>query len=308
MEFFKRKINIDFMGLRFFTACLSMVFCLLAVVSLSVKGLYFGLDFTGGTQFQLSYDQPVNITHIRESLSHAGFTTAIVQSYGSSKDVLISIGPHASSAVFSSQQLKQKIAESLPTGHINSVDYIGPQVGKEMAQKGFLAVFIALLAIMLYIAIRFEWRFAVGAVVALIHDPVIILGIFSWFQWEFNLTVLAAVLAVIGYSLNDTIVIFDRIRENFRQSGQKTAIQVVNLSINQTLSRTVMTSAMTLLVVLALLIDGGQMIHGFSIALIIGIIVGTYSSIYIAGALSVTLGLNKNSLMPMRKEAVDNRP
>jgi len=301
MEFFKKKTDIDFMGLRRMTAALSILLCLAALVCLAVKGLNFGLDFTGGTQIQVAYSHPAKMNEIRAELNHAGFGNAIVQSYGTSKEVLISLAPHNN---MNQQQIQQSVMNVLTDGELQRIDYIGPQVGKEMATKGFLAIFIALLGTMVYIAFRFEWRFALGSSLALLHDPILILGIFSFFQWEFNLTVLAAILAVIGYSLNDTIVIFDRIRENFRKLRKGTPIEIVNSSINQTLSRTIMTSAMTLTVVLSLFIYGGVMIHGFSIALIIGIIVGTYSSIYVAGALAVALGLNKNDLMPVQKREV----
>lgn len=305
MEFFKKQTTIDFMGLRKWTALLSAILFLASVIALGTRGLNWGLDFTGGTQVQVSYAQPANIPVIRHELSQIGFSEAVVQSYGTSKDVLISIAPHAN---LNQQQLQQQIMQSLPGATLSRIDYIGPQVGQEMATKGILAILIALLGTMVYIAIRFEYRFAVSSTVALIHDPVIILGLFSFFRWEFNLTALAAVLAVIGYSLNDTIVIFDRIRENFRKMRKGTPVEIVNLSINQTLSRTTMTSGTTLVVVLALFIYGGAMIHGFATALIIGIVVGTYSSIYVAGALAVAMGLNKNDLMPIPKQAVDELP
>ncbi len=305
MEFFKKKTEIDFMGLRKWTALLSAVLFSCALLSLFTKGLNWGLDFTGGTQIQISYPQPANLIQVREQLNQAGFQEAIVQSYGTSKQALISIAPHASET---QQQIKSTLTSALTGATIERMEYVGPQVGKEMETKGFLAILIALLGTMIYIAIRFEYRFAIGSSVALIHDPVLILGLFSFFHWEFNLTVLAAVLAVIGYSLNDTIVIFDRIRENFRKIRKGNSVEVVNLSINQTLSRTVMTSATTLVVVLALYIYGGSMIHGFALAMIIGIVVGTYSSIYVAGALSVALGLNREDLLPAVKEAIDDRP
>jgi preprotein translocase subunit SecF len=301
MEFFKKKTEIDFMGLRRMTAVLSLALCITALVCLAVKGLNFGLDFTGGTQIQVAYSHPADMNKIRSELSQAGYGNAVVQSYGTSKEVLISFAPHKE---LNQQQIQQAVMHELPDAVLQRIDYIGPQVGKEMAAKGFLAIFVAMLGTMIYIAFRFEWRFALGSSLALLHDPILILGIFSLFQWEFNLTVLGAVLAVIGYSLNDTIVIFDRIRENFRKMRKGTPIEIVNLSINQTLSRTIMTSATTLIVVLSLFIYGGTMIHGFSIALIIGIIVGTYSSIYVAGALAVALGLNKNDLMPVQKKEV----
>lgn len=305
MEFFKKKTAIDFMGLRKITAVLSIILFIASLVSLGIKKLDFGLDFTGGTQVQVSYTHPADLTGIRTQLTKSGFEEAVVQSYGTSKEALISIAPRAG---VNQQQLQTQVMQALPDATLERADYVGPQVGKEMASKGFLAILVALLGTMVYIAIRFEWRFAVGSAVALIHDPVLILGLFSFFHWEFNLTVLAAVLAVIGYSLNDTIVIFDRIRENFRKMRKGTPVEVVNLSINQTLSRTIMTSATTLVVVVALFIYGGTSIHGFAKALIIGIVVGTYSSIYVAGALSVALGLNKNDLMPVQKEEIDDRP
>ena len=305
MEFFKKKTEIDFMGLRKWTAILSVILFSSALVILAVKGLKWGLDFTGGTQIEVSYPVPSDLAQVRANLDKAGFSEAVVQNYGTSKQVLISLAPRKNT---NQAQLQSQVIQALPGAHVERADYVGPQVSQEMETKGFLAILIAILGTMVYVAIRFEYRFAIGSAVALIHDPVLILGLFSLFQWEFNLTVLGAVLAVIGYSLNDTIVIFDRIRENFRKLRKGTPIEIVNLSINQTLSRTIMTSATTLVVVLALFIYGGSMIHGFALALIIGIVVGTYSSIYVAGALSVALGLNKNDLMPVPKEIIDDRP
>ncbi|HEV2614307.1 MAG TPA: protein translocase subunit SecF [Gammaproteobacteria bacterium] len=305
MEFFKKKTEIDFMGLRKWTAILSIVLFSCALVTLVTKGLNWGLDFTGGTQVQISYPQPANLIQVREQLNQAGFHEAVVQSYGTSKQALISVAPKVGEG---QREIKAEIISALPGASIERMEYVGPQVGKEMETKGFLAILIALLGTMMYIAIRFEYRFAIGSSVALIHDPVLILGLFSFFHWDFNLNVLAAVLAVIGYSLNDTIVIFDRIRENFRKLRKGSPVEVVNLSINQTLSRTIMTSATTLVVVLSLFIYGGNMIHGFALALMIGIVVGTYSSIYVAGALAVALGLNREDLMPTVKGAIDDRP
>jgi len=305
MEFFKKQTNIDFLGLRKVTAILSVIVFLLSLLSLGYYGLNWGLDFTGGTQLQLSFNKPVDITQIREELNKAGFEDAVVQSYGTSQDVLVSIAPRKD---LNQQALSQRILQIFSTATLKRNEYVGPQVGAELATKGALAVFLALLGTMIYIAMRFEYRFAIGAAVALIHDPFLILGLFSFFHLEFNLTSLAALLAVIGYSLNDTIVIFDRIRENFRKLRKGSALEIVNLSINQTLSRTIMTSATTLLVVIALYVYGGPMIHGFATAFIIGIVVGTYSSIYVAGALSVALGLSRNDLLPPPKTALDDRP
>lgn len=303
MEFFKKQTNIDFLGLQRWAAALSLILILISVVSLLTKGLHWGLDFTGGSQLQISFKHSVELPKIRQTLEQLGYKDALVQSYGTSQDVLISLADQKTTQ----HNLATQIIQALPGAQLKQLEFIGPQVGRELATQGALAVFIALLGIMIYIALRFEYRFAIGAAVALIHDPILILGIFSLFRIEFNLTALAAILAVIGYSLNDTIVIFDRIRENFRKMRKNTAVEVVNLSINQTLSRTIMTSATTLFVVLSLCIFGGPMIHSFALALVIGIVVGTYSSIYVAGALAVALGLDRSNLLPSVKE-IDNRP
>lgn len=305
MEFFKHKTQIDFMGLRKWTAILSLVLFAASLIALGVCKLNFGLDFTGGTQVQLAFPTAANVPHIREHLSAIGFSEAVVQNYGATNEVLVSLSAHAMDQV----QLSQTLVKAFPDAQVKQIEFVGSQVGSELATKGALAIFVALLSIMAYIAFRFEYRFAVGAAVALIHDPILILGIFALFHLEFNLTVLAAVLAVIGYSLNDTIVIFDRVRENFRRVRKGTPLEIMNLSINQTLSRTIMTSAMTLVVVLTLLIFGPAMIHNFAVALIIGIVVGTYSSIYVAGALAVALGLTRNDLMKkLQPQPMDDRP
>ncbi len=305
MEFFKKRTTIDFMALRKWTAALSCVFFLSSIGSLMFNGLNWGLDFLGGIQIQVAYTQPANLETIRSELNSAGFSKAVVQSYGTARDVLISLPPESNST---SQQLTLSIMKLLPNASLQRQEFVGPEVGAELANKGAIAFIIALLATMTYIAIRFEWRFAVSAAVALIHDPILILGVFSFYHIEFNLTALAAVLAVIGYSLNDTIVIYDRVRENFRRVRKSTSLEIMNLSINQTLSRTVMTSAATLVVVLMLLIFGGAMIHNFALALVIGIAVGTYSSIYVAGALAVALGLSRTDLLPRAKTTVDDLP
>lgn len=303
MEFFKRQTQINFLGLRRWAVGLSLLLMLISAASLLTKGLNWGLDFTGGSQLQISFTHPADIPSLRQQLAAAGFKDILVQSYGTSQDVLISLAPHQTTQ----HDLSAQIINALPGAELKQIEFIGPQVGHELATQGALAVFIALLGIMIYIALRFEYRFAIGAAVALIHDPIIILGIFSLFHIEFNLTALAAILAVIGYSLNDSIVIFDRIRENFRKLRKGSAVEVVNLSINQTLSRTIMTSATTLLVVVSLCIFGGTMIHSFALALVIGIVVGTYSSIYVAGTLAVALGLDRRNFLPPLK-VVDYRP
>ncbi len=309
MEFFKHNTQINFMGQRKGAAILSAILFVLSLVSLFVNGLNLGLDFTGGTQVQLSFPQAADLNQIRDRLETAGFKEAVVNSYGTSKDVLVTLVPKkAVESTDMKDEIVRQIVTALPDAKVQQVDSIGSQVGQELATKGALAVVIALLGTMIYIALRFEWRFSVGSTVALIHDPLLILGIFSFFHLEFNLIGLAALLTVIGYSLNDTIVIFDRIRENFRRLRKAEPIDVVNQSINQTLSRTIMTSALTLMVVLALFFLGGRMLHGFALALIIGIVVGTYSSIYVAGSLSLALGLTRQNLLPVAKEVLDDRP
>lgn len=305
MEFFKHKTNIDFMGLRKWSALLSVILFAASILALVVCKLNFGLDFTGGTQIQLAFPSAVEVSDVRQKLVTAGFEEAVVQNYGATNEVLISLSAHK----MDQSHLNQLVLKTLPDAQIKQAEFVGSQVGSELATKGALAILIALLCIMAYIAFRFEYRFAIGAAVALIHDPILILGIFAFFHLEFNLTVLAAVLAVIGYSLNDTIVIFDRVRENFRRVRKGTPLEIMNLSINQTLSRTIMTSVMTLVVVLALFIFGPAMIHNFALALIIGIVVGTYSSIYVAGALAVALGLTRSDLLKkLQPQPVDDRP
>lgn len=309
MEFFKQNTKIDFMSQRKWAAMLSAILFLLSIVSLIFHGLDWGLDFTGGTQVQLVFQDAPDLNQLRDQLNNAGYKDATVLNYGTSKEVLMKLVPKGganSDAV--KDEVVSQITQLFPTAKIQQVDSIGAEVGQELATKGALAIVIALLGTMIYIALRFEWRFAVGSTVALIHDPVLILGIFSFFHIEFNLIALAAVLTVIGYSLNDTIVIFDRVRENFRKLRKSTPLDVMNQSINQTLSRTIMTSMLTLVVVLALFFLGGSMLHGFALALIIGIIVGTYSSIYVAGSLSIALGLTRQHLLPPSKEALDERP
>jgi preprotein translocase subunit SecF len=309
MDFFKHNTKIDFMAQRKWAAMISTVLFLLSIGSLIYNGLNWGLDFTGGTQIQLNFPEAPDLNQIRDKLENAGYKEAVVISYGTSKDVLVSLVPKKEmNTDMSKDAIVSQVTKILPTAKVQQVDYIGPQVGQELATKGALAIVVALLGTMIFIALRFELRFAIGSTVALIHDPILILGLFSFYHVEFNLIALAAVLTVIGYSLNDTIVIFDRIRENFRKLRKATPVEVVNQSINQTLSRTLMTSTLTLIVVLALFFLGGSMLHGFSLALIIGMVVGTYSSIYVAGSLSLALGLTRQHLLPPSKEALDDRP
>lgn len=301
MEFFNPNSKIDFMGARKFTAGLSIFIFLVSIGALCINGLNWGLDFTGGTQIQVSYPNNADLQAIRNGLARHGFNDVEVISYGNAQDVLIS-----TASASEKTDLVDKVMYALPKGAVKQgVEFIGPQVGKELATKGALAILVSLLATMLYIALRFEYRLAISSAVALIHDPVLILGIFSMFHIEFDLKALAGLLAVIGYSLNDTIVVFDRVRENFVKIRRATPVEIMNISINQTLSRTIMTSALTLFVVVALFVYGGATIHGFALALIIGIIIGTYSSIYVAGSLAVSMGLNCADFIKVKKSKVE---
>ena len=293
------------MGLRKWTAILSFFLFAASLLSLIIFKLNLGLDFTGGSQIQLAFPHAIPVEEVRQQLIKNNFPEAVVQNYGTSNEVLISLNALTLDQV----HLTQMFNELFSDAKIKQIEFVGSQVGSELAAKGALAILIALLCIMGYIAFRFEYRFAIGAAIALIHDPVLILGLFSFFHLEFNLTVLAAILAVIGYSLNDTIVIFDRVRENFRKLRKGTPLEIMNLSINQTLSRTIMTSVMTFSVVFILYIFGPTMIHLFALALMIGIVVGTYSSIYVAGALAVAMGLTRHDLAKkLQPQVIDDLP
>lgn len=302
MRFLKQNLKIDFMGKRRVAVMLSGVLLAIAIGSLLTKGLNFGIDFTGGTLIEVGYEGAADLENIRSSLADAGFDQARIQYFGTSRDVLIRIAPQEGKE---SAALSSKVLETLEKADsrvkMRRVEFVGPQVGEELTEKGGLAMIYALIGILIYIMVRFQWRFAPGAVAALIHDVLIIMGIFSLFQFDFDLTVLAALLAVIGYSLNDTIVVFDRIRENFRKIRKSTPVEVVNISLNQTISRTLITSVTTLIVLMALFVVGGEVIHAFSLALILGVIVGTYSSIYIASTATLALGVSKEDLIQVQK-------
>lgn len=311
MEFFKKTTKIDFMRARWVSATISAVLLLGSALSLAINGLDLGLDFTGGVQIEVQYKQPANLPAIRAALTKAGFKEMDVKTYGSISDVMITLPPLKTTGKKAQQAqdaLQKKVMAALPNAQFQSSDIIGSEVGKELFTKGALAMFLSLFATLIYIAFRFEWRFGVSAVLALIHDPVLIMGMFSLFHIQFDLISLAAVLTVIGYSLNDTIVVFDRVRENFRRVRKSSPLNIMNLSINQTLSRTIMTSGLTLLAVISLLVYGGPVLFGFSLALLIGIVVGTYSSIYIAGALAVAFGLKRADFLPKKREEVDDMP
>ena len=306
MKIFKKTPSFDFMSKRKIALAFSTILIIASVASLAMKGLNFGLDFTGGTLIEVGYKQSADLNKIRNRLSTSGFGDAVVQNFGSSKDVLVRLAPREET---SSQSLGDKILSALKEDDADVVmrrqEFVGPQVGDELRDDGGLAMIIALAFILIYVMARFEYRFALGSIAALIHDVIITMGVFAFFQFDFNLTVLAAVLAVIGYSLNVTIVVFDRIRENFRVMRKQEPGAIVNTSLNQTLSRTMMTSITTLIVVLAMFFLGGELIHGFAIALIIGILVGTYSSIYVASSMVITLKITAESMMPVKKEGED---
>ncbi|MBU1192835.1 MAG: protein translocase subunit SecF [Gammaproteobacteria bacterium] len=309
MEFFKATSHVGFMDKRKFAVVFSVVLSLVCLVSVFTKGFNFGIDFTGGTLIEVAYPEAADLNAVRGALA-GDFSDAQVQHFGSARDVLIRIAPRDESSAALSERVLQALKAGPAGVEMRRIEFVGPQVGQELAEKGGLAITYALLGILIYVALRFEYRFAIGAIVATVHDVIVTIGIFSLFQIEFDVTVLAAVLAVIGYSLNDTIVVFDRIRENFRRIRKATPTEVIDASINETLSRTIMTSVATLLVVVAMYFFGGKVIHGFSLALIIGIFIGTFSSIYVASATVLALGLSKADLMPVKKEGaeVDSTP
>ena len=306
-----KKIQFNFMGMRKVTSIVSASLIIFSISTLSYQGLNLGIDFTGGTLVEVGYPEAVNLDKLRQSFSDSEFNDVAIQYFGSAKEILIRIPPQQG---LNSADVSSKLLDLLSSNNFSAemrrVEFVGPQVGEELREDGGLAMLYALLCIMVYIAFRFQMRFSVGAVSALIHDVIITLGFFSITRFNFDLTILAALLAVIGYSLNDTIVVFDRVRENFRKIRDKTPVEVFNISLNQTLSRTLMTSFTTLLVLIALFFLGGEIIHGFSMALIFGVLIGTYSSIYIASPVTLMLGIKKEDLMPVKKEGVnlENQP
>ncbi|RAU49579.1 MULTISPECIES: protein translocase subunit SecF [unclassified Pseudomonas] len=302
------KRTINFMGVRNIAFALTMLLTVLALFSWFHKGLNFGLDFTGGTLIELTYERPADLGKVREELAGAGYHEAVVQSFGATTDLLVRMPGE-------DPQLGAQVAEALrKTGGDNPatvkrVEFVGPQVGEELRDQGGIGMLLALGGVLIYVAFRFQWKFAVGAIISLIHDVVVTMGILSFFQITFDLTVLAAVLAIIGYSLNDTIVVFDRVRENFRLLRKASLIENINISTTQTLLRTLATSISTLLAIIALWIFGGDSLHGFSVALFIGVLAGTYSSIYIANVVLIWLNLRSEDLLPpVAAEKVDDRP
>lgn len=293
-----KELRIDFMGKRKVALVFSASLLLMASLSMGLKGLNMGLDFTGGSLLEIGFSEEIDPEEVRSYLEGAGFNNGTVQYFGTNRDLLIRMPPQA---VANQASLGDDIFAALkseyPSGVLRQSNYVGPAVGDELAEDGGLALLTALIVVMIYILFRFTKQFSVGAVVALAHDVVVVLGLFSIFQWTFDLTVLAALLAVIGYSLNDTIVVSDRIRENFRKLRKSSPIETVNVSLNQTLGRTLVTSLTTLFVLLALLFAGGEVIRGFALALSIGVLVGTYSSMYVAATTLLAMNISREDLL-----------
>lgn len=306
-----QNLTIDFLGKRYWAFGFSSLLVLISIVSLILNGLNLGLDFTGGILVEVTYPQAVQVGAVRDGLKGTAFEDATVQTVGSARSLLLRMGQRPDAKP---EQLSQDVLATVDQltgqkGELRRVEFVGPQAGDDLLQDGTLAILIAVIGILLYVYLRFEWRLALGSVIALVHDVVVVLGVFSLFRLEFDLTVLAAVLAVLGYSLNDTIVVFDRIRELFQRSRKGSAvIDVMNASVNQTLGRTIITSWTVVLVLVAMLIFGGPILKNFSLALLVGVAMGTYSSIYVASPLAMALGLNRADLLPMERTELDDRP
>ncbi|WP_162062523.1 protein translocase subunit SecF [Vibrio taketomensis] len=303
-QILKAENTISFLRWSKVAFAFSLVMIGASIFSLSTKWLNWGLDFTGGTLIEVGFEQPAQLPEIRAALEAKGFGDAIVQNFGSARDVMVRLSPRED---VSGETLGNQIISAIKEGtgkevEMRRIEFVGPNVGDELTEAGGLAILVSLICILIYVSVRFEWRLAAGAVMSLAHDIIITLGVFSVMQIEVDLTIVAALLTVVGYSLNDTIVVFDRIRENFRRMRKGDATEVINSAITQTLSRTLITSGTTLFVVIALFVQGGAMIHGFATALLLGITVGTYSSIYVASALAWKLGITKEHLMPPQVE------
>jgi preprotein translocase subunit SecF len=332
MQLLNKKTHIDFLALRKPALMLSIALILISIVALATRGLNFGIDFTGGTLVEVGFSEAVEVDTVRTALNEAGINDAIVQHFGTAKDVMIRLPATESDnaagisveimhtlraasgeALAANIEGQDTVQQCLSDGQtaackvqMRRVEFVGPQVGDELANQGGLAMIYALIGILIYVTFRFKWQFSVGAVIALVHDVIITLGVFAVFQFNFSLSVLAAILAVIGYSLNDTIVVYDRIRENFRKIRKGDRFDVINAAINDTLPRTILTSLTTLFVVLTLLIFGGEALRGFSIALMVGVIVGTYSSIFIASPAVLMLGIQREDMLEAEKIESDD--
>ena len=303
------SFNFDFMGVRRIALAASAVVLVLSMGSVLTRGLNFGLDFTGGDLLELSYQGEADLAGIRAALTGAGFENPLVQNFGTVTDVLVRL-PLQEEA--EEGETRERVLAALrahdPSVELRRFEFVGPQVGEELTERGGLAMLIALVLIFIYVMLRFRWKFAAGTISALVHDVIVVVGFFSLFGFGFDLTILAAILATIGYSLNDTIVVFDRIRENFRLMRRGTAKEVINRSINQMLGRTMITSLTTLLVLICLFLLGGETVSGFALALIVGVVVGTYSSIYVASAAALALNVSPADLIPPKREEIDSMP
>jgi preprotein translocase subunit SecF len=311
MEFFKKKTSIRFMAPRKRWYAISAVLVLGSILLLAVRGLNLGVDFTGGVVYEVAFPQAVDLEKVRGALAERGYADAVVQSFGTSRDVLVRLLPEAGKDINAvGQEVLSALKATDPAAELRRTDVVGAQVGRELGEQGALAALFAFLMIMIYVGLRFQWKLGIGSIVAALHDPIIILGIFAATQWTFDLPTLAAILAVVGYSLNDTVVVFDRIRERFILTRKGTPEEIVDLAINETLSRTLMTSVTTMIAVVALLLIAGDVLKGFSLALAIGVIVGTYSSIYIASSIALDLKLTARDLLPVKKDqdAIDDMP
>ncbi len=310
MEFFKIRKDIPFMKHALIFNVISLTTFLLAVFFLFSRGLHLSVEFTGGTVMEVSYSQPADISKVRGVVSSLGYTEVQVQNFGTARDVMIRLPPQKG---VSSAQQSEKLMEALkaenPEATLRRTEFVGPQVGDELAQDGLKALAFVVIGIMLYLAVRFEWKFSVAAIIANLHDVIIILGFFAFFQWEFSLAVLAAVLAVLGYSVNESVVIFDRIRENFRRYRKMNTIEIIDNAITSTISRTIITHGSTQIMVLSMLLFGGETLHYFAMALTIGILFGIYSSVFVAAAIAMWLGIQREDLIkaaPKKDEDPDD--
>lgn len=307
MDFFRFDRNIPFMSWRRTGAVISITTFVLAVFFIATKGLNLGIDFTGGTILEVNYQQAADLEKIRTTLTSSGISDASVQNFGTSRDVLIRlpVRPDTSSA-----QLSEKVLEILKQAdasvEMRRVEFVGPQVGEELLESGALALLFVSIGIVIYLAVRFEWKFGIAGMIANLHDVIIIVGFFAFFQWEFSLTVLAAVLAILGYSVNESVVIFDRIRENFRKMRNASVTQIIDDAITKTMSRTIITHGSTQMVVIAMLLFGGEVLYYFSLALTIGILFGIYSSIMVGSSIIMLLGVKREDLMKPEKKPVEN--
>ncbi|BAV33435.1 preprotein translocase subunit SecF [Sulfuricaulis limicola] len=310
MEFFKIRKDIPFMRYALVFNVISVITFLLAVFFLITKGLNFGVDFTGGTVMEISYSQPADVPKIRDSLAKLGFQDVAVQNFGTARDVLVRLPlKEGISSAQQSENVMQGLRQADPTVELRRVEFVGPQVGKELVENGALALLFVSIGIVLYLWFRFEWKFGVAAIIANLHDIVIILGCFALFQWDFSLPVLAAVLAILGYSVNESVVVFDRVRENFRKLRKSTTVQIIDNAITRTMSRTIITHGSTQMAVLAMLFFGGETLHYFALALTIGILFGIYSSVLVASPIVMWLGVSREDLMPTKKDTLeDGRP